>query len=534
MFVFVSDYFVEDYAGGGELTTSAIIQGSDIPIKTIRSSNLSKEIVQQLNDHHWVFGNFSQLSLEMVVYCCKNLQYSVIEYVYKYCKYRLPEKHIAAEGFCNCENEIIGKAIAVFYSKARDVWFMSDAQRQIYLNKIPALKKQKTYVLSSVFTKETIDYIKSLDCTSKNDTWLIQKSPSWVKGTDAAISYAQNNNLKYELFSDLEYGEMLKKFSNYKGFIFLPNGSDTCPRTVIEAKMLGCELVLNNNVQHKEEEWFSGNVDGIINYLDSRASFFWDAINEHTRARKKENIDKKTHFKIVVPVYNSEDWISKTLQSVLSQKYTNYQCIVCNDVSTDNTKNVIESLELDERFSIIDNTEKKYALKNIDDAIRYSNPAPEDVIVVLDGDDWLATSNVLETLSSYYSDGALVTFGSFVRFPDGNIGQESSEYPDSIIEKNEFRQDTWRASHLKTFKNSLWLKVNKDDLKDVDGNYYEVSYDQAMMLPLLEMAGDRAKYIPEILYVYNLGNPNAVNKTKAKKQYQTMLEIRKKQKYTRI
>ena len=64
--------------------------------------------------------------------------------------------------------------------------------------------------------------------------------------------------------------------------------------------------------------------------------------------------------------------------------------------------------------------------------------------------------------------------------------------------------------------------------------FYESSYDQAMMLPMLEMAGPRAEYIPDIMYVYNVGNPNAVNKTRQQRQYNTMLEIRRKNKYKRL
>jgi hypothetical protein len=54
MFVFVSDLFVDDYVGGGELTTAAILEESKIPIKTVRSNNLTKPIVDLYKDHHWI------------------------------------------------------------------------------------------------------------------------------------------------------------------------------------------------------------------------------------------------------------------------------------------------------------------------------------------------------------------------------------------------------------------------------------------------------------------------------------------------
>jgi len=51
---------------------------------------------------------------------------------------------------------------------------------------------------------------------------------------------------------------------------------------------------------------------------------------------------------------------------------------------------------------------------------------------------------------------------------------------------------------------------------------------------MLEMAGEKARYIPEALYVYNTINPLAVNKTRAEKQHKLMLEIRNKKPYNRL
>ena len=167
--------------------------------------------------------------------------------------------------------------------------------------------------------------------------------------------------------------------------------------------------------------------------------------------------------------------------------------------------------------------------------INISDPDKEDIIVVLDGDDWLSNNHVLSQLDYYYKkEGCLVTYGSFVQYPDGIIGEESSRYPTSVIKNNTYRQDKWRASHLKTFSYSAWSKVKTEDLQNKNGNFYEVSYDQAMMLPLLEMCGEKVKYISEVLCVYNVSNPQAVNKTRETNQYKNMLEIREKCPYERL
>ena len=61
-----------------------------------------------------------------------------------------------------------------------------------------------------------------------------------------------------------------------------------------------------------------------------------------------------------------------------------------------------------------------------------------------------------------------------------------------------------------------------------------MAYDQAIMLPLLEMAGQRAKYVKDTLYVYNKQNPLNVDKIKAQEQHQTAQAIRAKNKYKRL
>jgi hypothetical protein len=127
-----------------------------------------------------------------------------------------------------------------------------------------------------------------------------------------------------------------------------------------------------------------------------------------------------------------------------------------------------------------------------------------------------------------------MTYGSYMLHPYGIKGPEPSQYPDEIIEKNLYREDHWRASHLRTFKCHLWNRIDDADLKDEEGNFYDVSYDQAIMLPLLEMAGTRAKYIDSILHIYNKENPLNVDKIKTQKQSETAKKIRSKRRYERI
>ena len=72
----------------------------------------------------------------------------------------------------------------------------------------------------------------------------------------------------------------MDKLSTYRGLIFLPIIHDTCPRLVIEAKLLGLDLKINKFCQHITEDWWNKNTDDIISYLRSRPKFLWDKIDE--------------------------------------------------------------------------------------------------------------------------------------------------------------------------------------------------------------------------------------------------------------
>ena len=78
----------------------------------------------------------------------------------------------------------------------------------------------------------------------------------------------------------LQYGEFLEKLAMSKGICFLPQGMDTCPRFVIEAKLLGCDMELNDNVQHSKEDWWNKDVEEIFSYLENRADYFWSRVFE--------------------------------------------------------------------------------------------------------------------------------------------------------------------------------------------------------------------------------------------------------------
>lgn len=242
------------------------------------------------------------------------------------------------------------------------------------------------------------------------------------------------------------------------------------------------------------------------------------------------------HFKIIIPLYNAAKWIKVCLMSVKKQDYKNFECVIIDDVSTDNSVEIIKKIiKDDERFKLIINKDKKYALKNIYESILLTKPKDEDIIVTLDGDDWLASKDVLNTLNKVYGEKRCwLTYGSYVEYPTKARGKFAKKIPNSVIQQNIFREYQWCSSHLRTFKYHLWKQIKKEDLLDTHGQFYRMTWDLAFMFPMLEMSGNKSQFIEKVLYVYNTGNP--LNDHKVNNAYQVILErqIRGKEKYKRI
>jgi len=238
----------------------------------------------------------------------------------------------------------------------------------------------------------------------------------------------------------------------------------------------------------------------------------------------------KNHYKIIVPFYNVEKWIRKTILSIKHQDQTDFQCVLIDDLSTDNTVEVIKKeIEGDSRFLLLQNEEKKYPFENTRYALNTVRPHKEDIIVLVDGDDWFAHGRVLSTLNKEYErTGCWMTYGSYVEYPSMIRGKFSQPVPQPVIEQNKFRQVPWTTSHLHTFKYGLWANLKKECFIEEEGkkHHFMSAWDLARTYPLLEMAGSKSHYIQEVLYIYNRQNPLNVDKIDHKVQLETENTIR--------
>ena len=339
--IFVADMFAEDYVGGAELTSEALIGTCPMPVHKVHSRDVTMQLLQEGADRFWIFGNFTELNPQLLPAIIANLRYSVLEYDYKFCRYRSPEKHFnLTQQVCDCEKQMNGRLVSTFLFGAMGLWWMSEAQKDKYFERFPELLKCNNTVLSSVFSSTTLAYIRSLRAkheATERQKWLVLGSDSWVKGRDAAEQWCKDNNKDYEVVWNLSYDALLEKLATAQGFVYLPEGSDTCPRMVIEAKLLGCRLVLNDNVQHAAEEWFNtDDIESIERYLLASPGIFWNGIKKMMDYRPSIS-GYTTTFNCVKQGYPFEQCIKSMLA------FCEEVCVV-DGGSTDGTLDVLNKL----------------------------------------------------------------------------------------------------------------------------------------------------------------------------------------------
>lgn len=216
-------------------------------------------------------------------------------------------------------------------------------------------------------------------------------------------------------------------------------------------------------------------------------------------------------FVILIASYNNEQYARENIKSVLNQRYSNYKIIFINDFSTDNTlavvKNTIQELHAEDKVIIINNEKRKLGLRNYYEGI-VDHTKDEEIVVCLDGDDFLAGENVLSILNTVYSDPnreIWLTYGQFVNVSNGSWGWNVG-VPRHIIQNNNFRGFAHMPTHLRTFYSWLFKRVSLNDLIYKD-DFFQMTWDYAFMLPMLEMSGGRFVFIENLLYLYNDNNP---------------------------
>ena len=243
------------------------------------------------------------------------------------------------------------------------------------------------------------------------------------------------------------------------------------------------------------------------------------------------------NLKIIINCGPCQDYIGLCLDSLRAQTFKRWDAFVSIDPCADDTAaRALDARAGDGRICIQINSKRHYSMSNLIRAIGRSGAEPEDLIVILDGDDWFATDQALQRIvTEYERHGCWLTYGSWITNDPSRKGSKAGLWPAYPAGTTRFREATWLGTAVRSWKKWLWDMIDDRDFRDRDGNYIRVAEDQATMLPMLEMSGtDRARHIPDALMIYNRMTPHACGKVHLELMHATAAYVRSRPAYRQL
>lgn len=213
-------------------------------------------------------------------------------------------------------------------------------------------------------------------------------------------------------------------------------------------------------------------------------------------------------FCVVTCERNAGEYVLRCLDSVYSQDYPahGYRHVFIDDASNDGTVGLIEGWladHPDHRVEFIRNLERVGGTAN---TLRGFREAPTDCVVLeLNGDDWLPDPGVLDFLNRVYADDEVWMTYNTLCYPDGRVPPWAMPYPRAVVSANAYRDYSgWPSSHLHSFRRQLFEHISPETFVDpATGSLWESADDQAIYLAMLELAGQHARHLNRVTYVYN-------------------------------
>lgn len=217
-----------------------------------------------------------------------------------------------------------------------------------------------------------------------------------------------------------------------------------------------------------------------------------------------------------MPVYNLEKYIGDAIKSVLNQTMKDFELIIINDASKDDTEKIIRKfVKIDKRIKLINHKKNKLRAGALNTGL---NHAKGEYITFLDGDD-LYTSNKLELQSSYLDQHPEVDmlYTNMLRFyPDGKIkliqAIKFEKDPKDILIKASKRKDLGeiRAHRLINLKKRKRIipgasaMIRKEVFKDLRfDESLPTAQDYDMWFKIIGKGYKLAK-LPRITYKYRM------------------------------
>ena len=211
-------------------------------------------------------------------------------------------------------------------------------------------------------------------------------------------------------------------------------------------------------------------------------------------------------FSILVPVYNVEKYLRQCIESVLSEKFDDYELILVNDGSTDDSLSICqEYAEKDKRIKYFSKDNEGLLLTR-----RYSiRKASGEYVLFLDSDDFWEhgiLTRLNEAIEESKADMILYRFKR-VREDGSLVFEDKDIFSDKPLFQEDNKEDFIRKFVSSSRLNTMWSKCVKRSIIDADADYSvfkdKKGEDLLQSIALIKNAKS-IYYINDVLYNYRL------------------------------
>ena len=236
------------------------------------------------------------------------------------------------------------------------------------------------------------------------------------------------------------------------------------------------------------------------------------------RIKEEEMNISQPLFSIVIPVYNASKYLGFMMDSILKQSFTDYEIVLVNDGSTDDSGALCDSyIEKYKNIQVI-HKENYGAVQARCDGLRASRGS---YILNVDADDALAEEALAKLYSIIENENPDVIFSDYATMDcDGNITKQVKKIKtnDRVLNKNEILYQFLTSSSL----NALWIKcirrdIIADNLDLSEFGRLNMADDELISIKIFENA-QKFIYSGECLYYYRI-NPLGITGSRYNPQH---------------
>ncbi len=172
---------------------------------------------------------------------------------------------------------------------------------------------------------------------------------------------------------------------------------------------------------------------------------------------KMNNLNNNPLVSVLMPVYNSEEYVGQAIESILNQTYKKFEFIIIDDASTDSTLNILKNFSRKEkRIILIQNKKNLGATKSLNKGLKL---AKRKYIIRMDADDWSYPERFKLQVELMERNPTVVVSGSYVEVCNSSLKTRyirKYHLFDTEIRKHIFRYSPfahpatiWRSNVLK-------------------------------------------------------------------------------------